>query len=157
MFTSRPLEESDLARICTFVQNEEELQYFYPAAKFPLTPEQIVEKVQTRQLPTCILHENEVVAFANLYQVEDKSCFLGNVIIAPAFRGRGAAAFLLETMIDQAKARFGITVMKLITHNTNTRGLIFYRKHGFIPVELLSNRTDAGEYIVGIRMERSVV
>ncbi|WP_371262948.1 GNAT family N-acetyltransferase [Paenibacillus sp. OV219] len=156
MYTSRSLEASDLAIICTFPQHAEELQYFFPSATYPLTPEQIIEKVQTRQEPTCILFDKEVIAFANLYQTEEESCFLGNVIIAPAFRGRGAAAFLLETMTQLAKARFGVNVMKLICQSTNTRGLVFYRKHGFLPVDLFSKQTATGEYVVGIRMERRI-
>ncbi|REE69663.1 acetyltransferase (GNAT) family protein [Paenibacillus taihuensis] len=156
MYASRPLEESDLDTICTFPQNPEELRYFFPSASFPLTPDQLRDKVATRAQPTCIIYENEVVASANLYQIEADSCYLGNVIVAPAFRGRGAAAFLLETMISLVRAKYGVTVMKLICESSNTRGLLFYRKHGFLPVDLFGKQSASGEIVVGIRMERRI-
>lgn len=67
MYTYRSLHQSDLETLCSFPQNEEELYFMFPKAVYPLTPEQITEAVKNRLEPTIILHNNEVVSYANFY------------------------------------------------------------------------------------------
>lgn len=154
MFTYRSLEPNVYPVICTFPQNEQELFSMFPAGKYPLTPEQIAESVKTRWYPTVVLHGNKVVGYANFYGLEEKSkCFLGNVILAPQYRGKGASTALITEMIRQTKEELKVGKLQLICHNTNITGLLFYKKMGFKPIDLTSMKNHLNETIVGISME----
>ncbi len=156
MYTYRALLPGDLESICTFPQNEEELYYMYPKAIYPLTPGQIEEAVKNRLKPTVILHNQEVVAYANLYDLDSHSCWLGNVIVSPEYRGKGVAQYLIEVMSRIAKEEFKVRKLKLVCHNTNTRGILFYTKYGFKPYEISLRQKPSGEYIAGIHMEKEL-
>ncbi|MDG0812833.1 GNAT family N-acetyltransferase [Cohnella rhizosphaerae] len=130
-FTFRTLEPDDHPIICKFPQNELELFSMFPAGKYPLTPEQIVESVKSRLNPTVVLQDKTVVGYANFYGLEENAkCFLGNVIVNPANRGKGASVALVHEMIRQAKVELKVGRLQLICHNTNITGLLFYKKNG---------------------------
>ncbi|WP_123040149.1 GNAT family N-acetyltransferase [Cohnella candidum] len=134
----RELKREDMDVICTFPQSMDELFYMSPRSAYPPTPEDLWQKASERRFPT-VVYEAEsgsVVAYANLYDwnEEDASCWLGNVVVAPGSRGGGgAAAFLLESMIEQARVKLGAKRLRLYCHNPNTRAMLFYIKHGFAP------------------------
>jgi len=143
MFWHRPVTPEDYERISSFPQNDTELFYMYPSAAFPLTPEQIERNVACRFHPTVIVHEHDgrVAGFANLYDVEEgRCCWLGNVIVAPEFRGQGAAAALIRAMIGLARDGLKVPKLRLCCHNTNTAGLLFYTKLGFVPYSIEKRR-----------------
>lgn len=137
MLTYRQLAGEDLDTICTFPLNAEELFYVSPKFRYPLTPEQILQVLEGRVNPTVITREysRQPLAYANLYDKDEEEhiCWLGNVIVSPEQRGAGVASFLLESMISQARDEYNIHTLKLYCHNTNTRALLFYCRHGFIP------------------------
>lgn len=150
MYVQRTLESRDLDTICTFPQSEEELFYVSPRFVFPLTPEQILSLVKDRFEPTVIIDDatQEVVAYANVYKGEEDSGFwLGNVIVSPHYRGKGAAQYLLNVMLDKAKVNLGANQLNLACHNTNTRGLAFYSKLGFKPFDMKLNSIGANKFI----------
>jgi len=126
----------------------------FPKASYPLTPEQIEASLKDRLEPTVVLHGGEIAAYANLYGHDGDSCWLGNVIVAESHRGKGAARYLVETMEGLAKNRLGVRRLQLVCHNTNTRGILFYRKMGYRPFDISPRRKPSGEYIAGIHMEK---
>jgi len=154
MYTYRSLQLSDIETLCSFPQNEEELYFMFPKAVYPLTPEQITEAVKNRLEPTIILHNNEVVSYANFYDHDGGSCWLGNVIVSPGYRGKGASQYLIGTMESIAIQKLNVKRLKLVCHNTNTRGILFYKKHGFKPFDISLRLKPSGEYIAGIHMEK---
>lgn len=137
MLTYRKLVHNDLDMICAFPADEQELFCVSPKFSYPLTPEQMLQVLEGRFNPTVILHEDggQPLAYANLYDKDEEqhTCWLGNVIVSPEHRGSGVASFLLESMIGQARYEHNIHTLKLFCHNTNTRALLFYCRHGFIP------------------------
>lgn len=156
-YSYRPLSDDDLAVICAFPQNAEELFYMGPSYSFPLTPEQIKSRLPDRYCPTVILDRDRMpVAYANLYDpnTEESSCWLGNVIVSPEHRGTGTAAFLIEMMMTRAREELGCERMKLYCHNTNTRALLFYTKIGFIPIGSKPRLNHKQQPIVAIEMEK---
>ncbi|KAA8745372.1 GNAT family N-acetyltransferase [Paenibacillus sp. UASWS1643] len=157
MYTIRELKTNDLSSICSFPQNEEELIFSFPKVVFPLTPDQIIETITSRLKPTVVLHNNNVIAFACLYDVQENTCSLGNVIVSSEYRGKGVAVFLLQTISTIAKEEYKVETLQLVCQNINTRGLIFYKKQGFNPVDLFWNQRQSGEYVVGIRMQKSLI
>jgi ribosomal protein S18 acetylase RimI-like enzyme len=154
MFTYRSAVPNDYPAICTFPQDEQELFAMYPAGIYPLTPEQIAVAVKTRWNPTVVMDSGRVVGYANFYGLEEGvKCWLGNVIVDPAYRGKGAAVELIQAMIRQAKEDLKVRKLQLVCHNTNVTGLLFYKKLGFTPFSLHPMRNHLGETIVGISME----
>ncbi|MDF9842113.1 MULTISPECIES: GNAT family N-acetyltransferase [unclassified Paenibacillus] len=137
MLTYRRLEAEDLNTICTFPRDEEELYCVSPKFSYPLTPEQIMKVLEGRFNPTVIVAEDrrQPLAYANLYDKDEEqhTCWLGNVVVRPGYRGSGVASFLLESMMQQASNEHDIQTLKLYCHNINTRALLFYCKHGFTP------------------------
>jgi len=154
MYTHRRLQPGDLASVCSLPRNEEELYYMFPKATYPLTPEQIEEALKSRLEPTVVLHGDAVVAYANLYGHDGESCWLGNFIVAQDYRGRGASRYLIETMEAIAKHRLNVRRLRLVCHNTNTRGMLFYHKMGYKPFDISLRTRPSGEYIAGIHMEK---
>ncbi|WP_160036845.1 GNAT family N-acetyltransferase [Paenibacillus sp. An7] len=160
MYIYRSLEEKDLSAISTFPQSKEELKYISPAFIYPLTPNQIVELSKDRLEPTVIIEQatDEVIAYANIYgyDLAKSICWLGNVIVSPKYRGQGASAYLLNVMFEKAKHHLGVKTMRLACHNTNSRGLVFYSKHGFKPYDLkIANIDD--KRIISIHMSRELI
>jgi len=127
----------------------------YPKATFPLTFEQLQLNFENRSDCTVFRSDETVVAFANLYDVEPgKHCFLGNVIIAPSFRGKGVSEFLLETMAEIAVQQHQVQELHLTCFNTNIPGLLLYHKTGFVPYAL-EKRTDfEGKSLLAVHMKK---
>lgn len=76
----------------------------FPKADFPLTINQLKNTIKDRFDSTVVLFNNEVVGFANFYEVrESQYCAIGNVIVSPCFRNRGVGTFLINAMEDIGK------------------------------------------------------
>jgi RimJ/RimL family protein N-acetyltransferase len=154
MYTCRPAESTDYSAIAIFPESEEELFFMFPAGTYPLTAEQIEETVKKRWCPTVVLHQNEVVGFANFYGYEEgKHCCLGNFIITKAHRGKGAAECLIRHMIEAAKNDMKVPRLVLGCHHSNPRALLFYKKMNFSPFNLTKVTNRNQEIIVAINME----
>lgn len=158
MYVQRGLEISDLETISSFPQSQEELFFVSPRFIYPLTPDQILNLVKDRFEPTVVINKesDEVVAYANIYKDEESSFFLGNVIVSPQFRGKGASQYLINVMLDKAKNNLKAERLKLACHNTNTRGLAFYSKQGFKPFDLkISTMED--KRVITIHMSKELI
>lgn len=97
----------------------------------PITPEQIITMLTNRYEPTVVIEKasGQPVAYANLYDKSEDHCWLGNVIVSPDHRGKGAVEELLNAIVCKAKENHGMKKLFLSCHNTNSRGLAFYYKH----------------------------
>lgn len=155
-YSHRELRESDLAEISAFPSSRDELFFIGPRFVYPLTPDQIRTMLANRASPTVAVDgDDKPIAYANLYDLnpEASTCWLGNVIISPDYRGRGVAERLLRTMMRKARDEHGIGTLKLYCHNTNTRALLFYAKHGFVPCGSNVVESHQGK-LVAIEMEQ---
>lgn len=110
--------------------------------------------------PIVILDDakNEVVAYANIYadELEDDSFWLGNLIVSPASRGRGASQYLLDVIIGKAQNTLKTKKLKLACHSTNSRGLAFYSKSGFKPFDMKIHDIGSKKFIT-IHMIKNLV
>lgn len=157
MFNCRAVQLDDLPIICCFPQNADELYAMYPAGKYPLTPNQLEDALKNRWVPTVVLHNGDVIGYANVYGLqEEKCCYLGNFIVAPDFRGSGAAAFLIETIAKRCKDELKVPILRLGCHNTNTRAMRFYHKLGFTPYALQPVTGRNGEPLITVALERNL-
>jgi len=151
MFQYRNAADADFPVIASFPQNEDEAFYMYPKATYPLTAEQLRAAAAGRSCPTVVTDADSVIAYGNLYEVNDgEDCWIGNVIVRPSSRGSGAAGYLIQTLINRAAEEHGVKTVRLICHNTNTRALLFYAGLGFAPYEVRLQEGPRKE--AGIRM-----
>jgi ribosomal protein S18 acetylase RimI-like enzyme len=134
MLSHRPVGETDLPEICGLVRSAEELYYFHPRARFPLTPEQVRDGIVPRHDSTVVLLDGKVVGFGNLVRaIEGRVCAIGNVVVAPEYRGRGVGRYLLGLMIRLAREHHGATDVEVDCFSDNIAGLLLYTKLGFRP------------------------
>jgi ribosomal protein S18 acetylase RimI-like enzyme len=130
----RAVEKADFKEICKFPQNPEELFFMFPKAEFPFTINQLENAVQTRFDSTVVLCSEEIIGFANFYEVnEDDYCSIGNVIVKPNFRNKGIGKFLIKTMESIAVEKYNVSELHLSCFNTNTSGILLYSKLGYKP------------------------
>ncbi|QYR19636.1 GNAT family N-acetyltransferase [Paenibacillus sp. sptzw28] len=158
MYKYRNTNQDDFNIIATFPQNKVELFYMFPRGLFPVKPEQLYEVSMTRLLPTVIEYCDEIVGYSNLYDlVTGDHCWLGNVIINPRYRGKGAGKYLVNLMIERARKELEVQELRLVCHNTNTGALLLYNKIGFKPFEIKIMNDYGGNEIAGIKMKKEIL
>lgn len=160
MITYRDLLDQDVALVCAFPQNEVESFYASPAIRYPWTPDQVRKIVEQRRSPTVVVDaKDKPIAYSNLYDfdLEEGCCWLGNVLVSPAYRGKAVASYLVEVMMKRAREEHSCTRMKLYCHNTNTRALLLYSKIGFRPCGSKIVLNYEGQNIVAIEMEKNLI
>ena len=154
--THRPVAEQDLAAICAFTQSPAELFYCFPKADFPLTFGQLQAAIDQRSDSTVVLLEGAVVAFANFYRWETGGvCAIGNVMVAPAARGRGVARYLIERMLARAFTYHQACEVQVSCFNQNVAGLLLYPQLGFVPCGVEERAGKSGERLALIHFQRS--
>lgn len=152
-FTFRPVEPRDLTRICSFAGSVEELYFFFPAATWPLTAEQLQDAIDQRSDSTVIEQAGQTVGFANFYQWEQHgTCTIGNVIVDPQARGTGVAAALIRHMIDIAQHKHQAREITLSCFNSNVAGLLLYPKLGFTPYAIEERANKQGERVALVHL-----
>jgi ribosomal protein S18 acetylase RimI-like enzyme len=157
MLQYREVRQADFKMIAAFPQNQEDLFYMFPKGKFPITPEQLEEVALSRFSPTVITYNDEVAGYCNFYDVaEGQHCWLGNVIVHPGFRRIGIGTFLIDVMKNRAHEEYRAQELKLVCHNTNTKALLFYYKHGFRPFDMKVMEDYKGDQITGIKMSINI-
>lgn len=155
--TYRPVEERDIPRICSFARDEDELFFFFPAASWPLTPEQLRNSIAQRCDSTVIERDGQVVGFANFYRwAIEGTCTIGNVIIAPEARAGGLGARLIGQMIHIARSKHRAAEVTLSCFNSNVAGLLFYPKLGFVPYAIEERKNKQDERVALIHLRYSL-
>jgi ribosomal protein S18 acetylase RimI-like enzyme len=149
----RSANEQDIHRICGFARNEEELFFFFPAATWPLTHEQLRASIAQRSDSTVIELGGTVVGFANFYRwATQGTCTIGNVIIDPQARGNGVGGQLIKHMITIAQIRHRAVEVTLSCFNTNVAGLLLYPKLGFTPFSIEERQDKQGRRLALIHL-----
>lgn len=153
----RPVKVRDFERICQFPQNESELFFMFPKAKYPLTVAQLRETVKERFDSTVILFGDEVAGFANFYdKADNKYCCIGNVIVNADFRNRGFGRFLIEVMERIAIEKYKVTELRLSCFNTNTQGILLYSALGYFPYGIERIVTPQKECLALIELKKEI-
>ncbi|MEK5254464.1 GNAT family N-acetyltransferase [Paenibacillus sp. FSL F4-0125] len=154
-YSYRKAVSTDYATICAFPKDSTEVFFMSPKLEYPLTSEQLEQAAQGRDKQTVILNEHDqVIGYANLYyQQEQELYWLGNVIISPDYRGKGAAEYLIHTMLAAAKEDLQLHELHLVCHNVNTKGMLLYSRLGFKPYEIVKRTGPQETTIAGIFMK----
>ncbi len=151
--THRPFELRDLAAICRFPQNADELFFMFPKARYPLTPDQLAAVIAERTDATVAELDGEPVGFANFHQWGLHSvCSIGNLIVAPAARGQGVGTYLIRHMVELAFAKYQASEVAISCFNENVTGLLLYTKLGFRPYGIEERRDHRGRRVALIHL-----
>lgn len=155
-FIARTVSNADIPAICSWPQNDSELYYCFPKASYPLSSEQLADAIAQRTESTTIELNGEAVAFANFYRWDRGGvCCVGNVIVSPAARGLGAAAFLMEHMCTVAFRSYEASQVQVSCFNHNTAGLLLYSNLGFRPFSIEERRDKQGARVALVHLQRS--
>lgn len=128
-----PAREQHYGAIGHLVTSPEELYLVFPYGHYPWDVEQLKAIAAARHELTIGMVDNAVVAFANFYDlVPQTSAFIGNVIVASAYRGRGLGRALIHHMIEICENKYQ-AVPHISVFNGNTPALILYTELGFKP------------------------
>ncbi|NNB44746.1 GNAT family N-acetyltransferase [Pseudomonas chlororaphis] len=152
-FAFRPVQERDIPRICGFARNPGELFFFFPAASWPLTHEQLRDSIAQRSDSTVIERDGQVLGFANFYQWETQgTCTIGNLIVDPEARGAGVAGQLIGEMLRIARDKHQAAQVTLSCFNDNVAGLLLYPKLGFVPFAIEERRNKQNQRVALIHL-----
>jgi ribosomal protein S18 acetylase RimI-like enzyme len=132
----------------------EELKLLYSGKGFPWTIEQIQELYEQRSDFTGVLVDGTLAAFANLYNVNPgHSAFLGNIIVADAFKGRGIGRLLTEYMTELVKVKYDAEP-HLTVYGFNARALLLYARMGYKPYDVAERRNLKDEVVAVVHMRQ---
>ncbi len=146
----RAATEQDFEAIVGLVPTREELFFVYPKGEHPFSVEQVRALARSREALTVALEDAVVIGFANLYDVQPGcSAFIGNVVVARAWRGQGVGRRLVRHMVALARDEYGAREVRISVFNTNTPALLLYADAGFRPYAL-ERRTDPAAARVGL-------
>lgn len=150
----RTLLPGDLKFVVKLPENERELFFMCPKANYPLTPEQLEDIIKDRFDSTVVLLNNEIVGFANFYEVrEAQYCAIGNVVISSCFRNRGIGTFLITIMENIARTKYSVSEIHLSCFNENISGLLLYTKLGYLPygIEKYTNKNEEVSVLIELK------
>lgn len=145
------------AAITQLVSSPDELYLVYPNGQYPWTVEQLEKLAAIRSDFTVCRVDGVVAAFANLYNVVPKeSAFIGNVIVAEAYRGREIGKRLMQYMTDLCITQYS-AVPHLSVFSFNVRALLLYSRLGFEPYAIEARKNLQGELVALIHMRNNDV
>lgn len=140
------------AAIARLVSSPEELYWVHPGGQYPWSAAQLGQLAEARANFTVAVVDGEVAAFANLYNIEpDESAFIGNVIVAEAFRGRGIGGRLIRHMAALCVQAYAAEP-RLSVFSANTRALLLYTGLGFEPYAVEARTGLQGEPVALVHM-----
>lgn len=151
----RPVTADDIELICSFPRDAQELFYMFPKAHYPLTPAQLSAAVAQRFESNVFELDGAVVGFANFYRAERGGiCCIGNVIVASGARGKGVAAFIVQTMTQLAFEHYAASEVQIACFNENTAGLLLYPRLGFSPFSIEERTAGDNRRVALIQMKK---
>lgn len=151
MRTATPLDYDAIVRL---VPSQEELYRVYPMGKYPFTVSQLEELAQVRKELTVVVDKGAVVAFANLYDLEPQQwVFIGNVVVASKYRGKGLGRSLVTHMVHAAFDNYAVPEVRISVFSENTPALLLYAKLGFTPYVMEERQDPGGRRVALIHMK----
>ena len=150
----REANEADIEDICRLFTSEQELFWIYPNGHYPFTPNELRELYAVRRDLTVALNGDHVVGFANLYDLEpDSHVFIGNVVVAPEFRGKGLGRTLVAHMLGLAKDKYSLPEVRISVFSDNTKAVLLYSSIGFSPYKIEERRDYSGKRVALVHMK----
>lgn len=153
----RSVEAGDLEKICQLPKNEKELFFMFPKAEYPLDESQLESAINSRFDSTVVLFNNDIVGFANFYEVDkNQYCSIGNVVVNANHRNMGIGKYLIQAMEQIAVEKYNVSELHLSCFNTNTKGILLYSKLGYIPYEFEKWLSPKNDSLALIKMKKLI-
>ena len=138
--------------IGNLVGSPEELYLVYPSGSYPWDVAQLKKLAELRPNFTVSIVQNEIAAFANLYNVlPGESAFIGNVIVSEKHKGKGIGKALTMHMVKICQEQYK-AVPHLSVFGFNARAILMYSSLGFVPYEVEARKNLNGEIVALIHM-----
>lgn len=154
--TPHPLKESDCDAISRFATSVEELFHLAPNARFPWTADQMLQTLPDRLANTVFTIDKDLVGFANFYSFETgKQAFIGNLLVNPLYRSQGIGKAIIRQMLETGFQQFHFNEIHISCFSSNTRGLLLYKKLGFVPYGIEQRTNHANEPIALINLKHN--
>ncbi len=140
MILTRPLSREDTPDIIALPKNKQELLYAFPRAEFPLTDSHFYSVIDMRKDPTVATINNKLFGIVSLYDIKkDDECYIGNLLVHHEKRSHGIGRCLMEKISDIAIKNYSVKKLKLVCWAENNTGLLFYKKLGFSPLDIMES------------------
>lgn len=117
----------------------------------PKSDEEIVEKYLGQRSPNleCFFVEadGEVVGFVQHHVADDGGEGGGmDLVLLPAARGRGVGRAVVQAMVDVVRGRLRWRRFTVDPEVSNERGVNFWRRVGFLPLQIVEGDGDREPY-----------
>ena len=157
MVQYRLADQADFPHIVALLQDKADLCRTYPAGQYPFSINQLQQLSRIRKELTVMLYNGQITGFANLYAVQQGvSAFIGNVIIAAEYRGKGLGRQLVQHMIQQAQEKYQLQQVNLSVVNDNTTALLLYSSLGFQPYAIEAQQHGSAKTTALIHMKKTL-
>lgn len=153
----RVVNANDLSAICILPQNEEELFFMFPKARYPLDNEQLQTAIDQRNDSMVIDLNGEIIAFSNFYKWGNECCSIGNVIIKNEYRGRGIGKILISKMIEIAINKYKTEKVCISYFEANKIAPKLYASLGFIDCGFELRKDKYDKEVKLINMEKKIM
>lgn len=152
-FTATQTHYPEIAKL---VSSPEELYLVFPNGKYPWDESQLMLLAKSRSDFTIAVVDDEIIAFANLYNVNfSGSAFIGNVIVSDKHKGKGVGKALTNHMMSLCQIKYK-AVAHLSVFTFNTKAARMYEHLGFkgYATEERQNLTGEPVTLMHMRYER---
>ena len=102
-----------------------------PEFRFPFTAQSFHADCHLELPSRVLLDGGGMLCGFGQYYLRAGRCHLARLAIAPALRGRGLGARLIELLSDEGKAALGVEHCSLFVSIANTTALALYERLGF--------------------------
>jgi ribosomal protein S18 acetylase RimI-like enzyme len=128
----RPAGLEDYPAVCRLITSPAELVRVFPSGSWPFNMRQLHYIAEKRTDLTVVTDNDEVVGFANLYDMAPrKRAFIGNVILKASHRRQGIGKCLVQHMLDRVFTLHELPEARISVFEDNTPALTLYRQLGF--------------------------
>lgn len=129
----REAQPCDFNKVAKLAKDADELYVISPKSYFPWTAEQVANIAETREFNTVAINEDSktIIGYANMYNVTDKTAYIGNVIVHGEYRNQQVGEQLMQYMMAICQDKQVTPHVSVFNHNTGA--LRFYHRLGFVP------------------------
>jgi len=157
MFEIRKATIDDYKGICRLITTKEELFLIYPKGTFPFTIDQLEDIAGQRKSLTVMFDGEQVIGFANLYDYKrGEFAFIGNVVIAQKYRGKGMGKRLVSHMLEVAQTEYALPEIRISVFSDNARALLLYSSFGFSPYAIEERVNPAEQRVALIHLSKKI-
>jgi ribosomal protein S18 acetylase RimI-like enzyme len=150
----RPAEPDDYPAICRLISSPEELFWVFPSGSWPFNMRQLLYLAQKRSDLTVAADNDEVVGFADLYDlVARKRAFIGNVVLQVSHRRRGIGKHLVQHMLDRIFTLHELPEARISVFEDNKPALTLYTQLGFAPYGQEARQGPGGRTVTLLHMK----